>query len=69
VLLFADGGVADNQLKVNLKDLLDADKVGRWWIVGSAWEGHKDQVDAHGTCFVLPCLVGHCALINKYTEA
>ncbi|XP_070210720.1 nucleolar MIF4G domain-containing protein 1-like isoform X2 [Littorina saxatilis] len=33
------GGLADNQLNVGLKDLLRADETGRWWIVGSAWEG------------------------------
>ena len=27
------------QLKVSLKDLIDADEKGRWWITGSAWTG------------------------------
>ncbi|KAM8810467.1 nucleolar MIF4G domain-containing protein 1 [Eudromia elegans] len=29
----------ETQLRVSLESLLNADKVGRWWIVGSAWSG------------------------------
>ena len=33
-----EGGLAENQLNVSLKDLLHAEEAGRWWIVGSAWQ-------------------------------
>jgi len=29
----------DMQLKVSLKDMLNAEEKGRWWITGSAWSG------------------------------
>ena len=35
-------GLGEDQLNVSLEDLLKADQVGRWWIVGSAWEGRKN---------------------------
>ncbi|XP_065917507.1 nucleolar MIF4G domain-containing protein 1-like isoform X2 [Dysidea avara] len=31
------GGLGDNQLKISLQDLLNAEHQGRWWIVGSSW--------------------------------
>lgn len=30
---------SDTRLRVSLKNILEADKVGRWWIVGSSWSG------------------------------
>ncbi|XP_053569798.1 nucleolar MIF4G domain-containing protein 1 [Bombina bombina] len=30
---------SDTRLRVSLENLLDADQVGRWWIVGSSWSG------------------------------
>lgn len=33
--------LGDGQLNIKLDDLLKADKKGRWWIVGSAWEGRS----------------------------
>ncbi|KAM9307913.1 nucleolar MIF4G domain-containing protein 1 [Gastrophryne carolinensis] len=30
---------SDTRLRVSLENILDADKVGRWWIVGSSWSG------------------------------
>ncbi|KAM4688240.1 nucleolar MIF4G domain-containing protein 1 [Discoglossus pictus] len=30
---------SDTRLRVSLHNLLDADQVGRWWIVGSSWSG------------------------------
>ncbi|KAH9503295.1 Nucleolar MIF4G domain-containing protein 1 [Bulinus truncatus] len=33
----------EEELNITLEDLLKADQVGRWWIVGSAWEGRKDS--------------------------
>lgn len=43
----------DFQLRVTLENLLSAEQVGRWWIVGSAWSvapmidhaGSKTQQD------------------------
>ncbi|EDW50196.1 nucleolar MIF4G domain-containing protein 1 homolog [Drosophila sechellia] len=31
-------------LNITLQDLLRADKVGKWWIVGSAWTGNLDEM-------------------------
>ncbi|KAL3832507.1 hypothetical protein ACJMK2_024144 [Sinanodonta woodiana] len=47
----------EGQLKITLDDLRNAEEKGRWWIVGSAWEGHttsktendKPQTDGEGT--------------------
>ncbi|XP_076439611.1 nucleolar MIF4G domain-containing protein 1-like [Babylonia areolata] len=36
------GSLADNQLNIGLRDLLQAEDKGRWWIVGSAWEGRLE---------------------------
>uniref|UniRef100_S4RAV6 MI domain-containing protein n=1 Tax=Petromyzon marinus TaxID=7757 RepID=S4RAV6_PETMA len=33
------GGDSDRVLRVSLEQLLSADRVGRWWIVGSSWSG------------------------------
>ena len=34
---------ADLCLRVSLKDLLDADKSGRWWKAGASWAGRKSK--------------------------
>uniref|UniRef100_A0A2C9LFQ9 MI domain-containing protein n=1 Tax=Biomphalaria glabrata TaxID=6526 RepID=A0A2C9LFQ9_BIOGL len=36
----------EDELNISLEDLLKADQIGRWWIVGSAWEGRKDPLDS-----------------------
>ncbi|PKI85642.1 suppressor of glycerol defect [Malassezia vespertilionis] len=33
-------------LQVGLKDLQDAEKKGRWWLVGAAWTGHEETSDS-----------------------
>ncbi|BFF99005.1 nucleolar MIF4G domain-containing protein 1 homolog [Drosophila madeirensis] len=33
-------------LNITLEDLLRADKVGKWWIVGSAWTGNLNEMGA-----------------------
>lgn len=33
------GQIGDNQLHVTLEDLINADLHGKWWLVGSAWDG------------------------------
>ncbi|XP_051872154.1 nucleolar MIF4G domain-containing protein 1 [Pristis pectinata] len=38
----------DFQLRVTLENLLSADQVGRWWIVGSSWSG-APMIDPVGT--------------------
>lgn len=32
-------GGSDMKLRVSLENLLAAEQVGRWWIVGSSWSG------------------------------
>ncbi|CAC5387615.1 NOM1 [Mytilus coruscus] len=32
-----------NQLRIGLEDLMNAEDKGRWWVVGSAWEGRSDK--------------------------
>ncbi|KDN38929.1 hypothetical protein K437DRAFT_228310 [Tilletiaria anomala UBC 951] len=34
---------AHDLLRVTLRDLLDAERKGKWWLVGAAWTGHGDQ--------------------------
>ncbi|PWN50245.1 ARM repeat-containing protein [Violaceomyces palustris] len=43
-------------LRVTLKDLKDADKKGKWWLVGAAWTGHaeEDLEKAEGMTRFLP---------------
>lgn len=41
-------------LRIGLKDLQDADKKGKWWLVGAAWAGHADQDDAEGLTKLAP---------------
>ena len=41
-------------LRIGLKDLRDADKKGKWWLVGAAWTGQTDQTDAQGLTKLLP---------------
>ncbi|GFO25848.1 nucleolar mif4g domain-containing protein 1-like, partial [Plakobranchus ocellatus] len=38
-------GLGEDQLNIGLEDLLKADQVGRWWIIGSAWEGRNNPVE------------------------
>jgi len=39
----------DMQLRVSLKDLLEAKNKGRWWVIGSAWAGRDDIADHQAT--------------------
>ena len=34
---------AHDSLRVTLRDLQDAEKKGKWWLVGAAWKGHADD--------------------------
>ncbi|CAK6969300.1 nucleolar MIF4G domain-containing protein 1 [Scomber scombrus] len=38
-LIHRSAGGSDMKLRVSLENLLAADQVGRWWIVGSSWSG------------------------------
>ncbi|XP_065587602.1 nucleolar MIF4G domain-containing protein 1 [Cyrtonyx montezumae] len=38
-LVHSSSGGKETQLRVSLESLLNADRVGRWWIVGSSWSG------------------------------
>ncbi|XP_050388499.2 nucleolar MIF4G domain-containing protein 1 isoform X1 [Patella vulgata] len=39
------GNLSSNQLCISLEDLLQADKQGKWWLVGSAWSGRDTTQD------------------------
>ncbi|CBQ69708.1 conserved hypothetical protein [Sporisorium reilianum SRZ2] len=45
---------AHEALRIGLKDLQDADRKGKWWLVGAAWTGQADQTDAQGLTKLLP---------------
>ena len=39
------GSLHGGQLRITYKDLLEAQSKGKWWVVGSAWQG--TQADSH----------------------
>ncbi|CAG0919078.1 unnamed protein product [Notodromas monacha] len=41
-------GKTFDELKISLRDLLDAEKRGKWWVVGSAWTGKLPGEDPSG---------------------
>ncbi|CAH1639342.1 unnamed protein product [Spodoptera littoralis] len=43
-------------LNIRLEDLLKADERGKWWVVGSAWEGNMPRLDAKPSNKALPTL-------------
>ncbi|POI36088.1 hypothetical protein CIB84_000157 [Bambusicola thoracicus] len=38
-LVHSSSSGTETQLRVSLESLLNADRVGRWWIIGSSWSG------------------------------
>ncbi|XP_031471818.1 nucleolar MIF4G domain-containing protein 1 [Phasianus colchicus] len=38
-LIHSSSSGKETQLRVSLESLLNADRVGRWWIIGSSWSG------------------------------
>ncbi|XP_035616370.1 nucleolar MIF4G domain-containing protein 1 [Oncorhynchus keta] len=44
-LIHQSSGGSDVKLRVSLENLLAAEQVGRWWIVGSSWSGHPMMGD------------------------
>lgn len=55
-------------LRIGLKDLEDADKKGKWWLVGAAWTGQVDQSDAAGLTKLLP-MNARASAIQSSSEA
>lgn len=45
------------KLRVSLDNLLEAERVGRWWIVGSSWSG-APMIDDHGNKTTTPSTKG-----------
>ncbi|XP_051559599.1 nucleolar MIF4G domain-containing protein 1 [Myxocyprinus asiaticus] len=45
-LIHSSAGSSDMKLRVSLENLLEAERVGRWWIVGSSWSG-APMIDDH----------------------
>ncbi|KAL4222707.1 Nucleolar MIF4G domain-containing protein 1 [Mactra antiquata] len=60
------GKFGDNQLNISLEDLWNADIKGKWWVVGSAWEG-KSQQSRLGTASSNSVL-GQLKISNKLQE-
>lgn len=46
-LIHSSASGSDMKLRVSLDNLLEAEHVGRWWIVGSSWSG-APMIDDHG---------------------
>ncbi|KYO46932.1 nucleolar MIF4G domain-containing protein 1 [Alligator mississippiensis] len=53
-LVHNSGSGRETQLRVSLESLLNADQVGRWWIVGSSWSGAPMIDNANKTQQQLP---------------
>lgn len=55
---------SDMKLRVSLDNLLEAERVGRWWIVGSSWSG-APMIDDHENKTTIPSTKGEqvCFLI------
>lgn len=45
------------KLRVSLDNLLEAERVGRWWIVGSSWSG-APMIDDHENKTTTPSTKG-----------
>lgn len=45
VYICVGGSLQGGQLRITYKDLLEAQSKGKWWVVGSAWQG--SQADSH----------------------
>jgi len=40
-MMLVGGTLATGQLRITYRDLLSAKNKGKWWVVGSAWEGSQ----------------------------
>uniref|UniRef100_A0A8C1GV14 Nucleolar MIF4G domain-containing protein 1 n=1 Tax=Cyprinus carpio TaxID=7962 RepID=A0A8C1GV14_CYPCA len=56
-LIHSSAGGSDMKLRVSLDSLLEAECVGRWWIVGSSWSG-APMIDDHGNKTTTPSTKG-----------
>ncbi|XP_026071376.1 nucleolar MIF4G domain-containing protein 1-like [Carassius auratus] len=56
-LIHSSAGGSDMKLRVSLDNLLEAECVGRWWIVGSSWSG-APMIDDHGNKTTTPSTKG-----------
>ncbi|XP_016295443.1 nucleolar MIF4G domain-containing protein 1-like [Sinocyclocheilus anshuiensis] len=56
-LIHSSAGGSDMKLRVSLDNLLEAERVGRWWIVGSSWSG-APMIDDHGNKTTTPSTKG-----------
>uniref|UniRef100_A0A671M828 Nucleolar MIF4G domain-containing protein 1-like n=1 Tax=Sinocyclocheilus anshuiensis TaxID=1608454 RepID=A0A671M828_9TELE len=56
-LIHSSAGGSDMKLRVSLDSLLEAECVGRWWIVGSSWSG-APMIDDHGNKTTTPATKG-----------
>ncbi|XP_056317885.1 nucleolar MIF4G domain-containing protein 1 [Danio aesculapii] len=52
-LIHSSAGSSDMKLRVSLDNLLEAERVGRWWIVGSSWSG-APMIDDQGNKTTTP---------------
>ena len=55
-LIFTRSGttLSGSQLKITYKDLLEAKSKGKWWVVGSAWQGSIDTPSNSDSVTELP---------------
>ncbi|KAL1271183.1 hypothetical protein QQF64_030199 [Cirrhinus molitorella] len=56
-LTHSSASKSDLKLRVSLDNLLEAERVGRWWIVGSSWSG-APMIDDHGNKTTTPSTKG-----------
>ncbi|NP_001314989.1 nucleolar MIF4G domain-containing protein 1 isoform 1 [Danio rerio] len=56
-LIHSSAGSSDMKLRVSLDNLLEAERVGRWWIVGSSWSG-APMIDDQGNKTTTPSTKG-----------
>ncbi|KAI2662518.1 Nucleolar MIF4G domain-containing protein 1 [Labeo rohita] len=56
-LIHSSASGSDMKLRVSLDNLLEAERVGRWWIVGSSWSG-APMIDDHENKTTIPSTKG-----------
>ncbi|XP_060588437.1 nucleolar MIF4G domain-containing protein 1-like [Ruditapes philippinarum] len=66
-LLSYCGQFGDNQLHISLEDLLNAEEKGKWWLVGSAWDGKQVQHHNQGSD-KMSTVVGKLEVSSKLQE-
>ncbi|XP_052808229.1 nucleolar MIF4G domain-containing protein 1-like [Mya arenaria] len=61
------GHFGDNQLHVSVNDLLNAEQKGKWWLVGSSWDG-KDSKHAENGDSKSSSSLGNMEVSNKLQQ-